>query len=137
MGIVSTMIGKGVLPTLECKTFRSVKASQTAHLRPHQQERDAKLASLMLEPLTIHALSSDVLRWQTISIYRESIDRMRPAEITLAHADSQNEPVWQESLEIFGASRLRQLIKSGEISAVEAALQLDRQIQEKQGNTSR
>ena len=119
---------------LVSKTFRSVEASQTVHLPSYQQEQDFQLASLMLESENIHAISSDVLRWQKMNIYRECIDRMRPAEITLAHADSQSEPVWHESLEICGASRLRQLIKSGDATAVEASQQLDRQIQEKQGN---
>ena len=119
---------------LESKTPRSVKASQTAHLPPHQQKQDVKLSSLSLESEKIHTISSDVLRWQKMNIYRERIDRMRPEEITQAHAECQNQPVWQESLEICGATRLRHLVESGDTSAVEASQQLDRQIQEKQGN---
>ena len=119
---------------LKSKTFRSVKASQTAHLPLHQQERDVQLSSPMLEPEQIYAMSSDVLRWQKMNIYRERIDRMRPTEITQAHAECQNQPVWQESLETCGATRLRQLVESGDTAAVEASQQLDRQIQEKHGN---
>lgn len=119
---------------LESKSSRSIKASQTAHLPPHQQEQDVKLTSVLLESENFHTLSSDVLRWQKLNIYRERIDRMRPAEITLAHAECQNQPVWQESLETCGATRLRRLVESGDAAAVQASLQLDRQIQEKHGN---
>ena len=118
---------------LESKTPRSVKASQTVHLPPQPQDQDVKLSSLLLGSEKIPAISSDVLRWQKMNIYRERIDRMRPQEITQAHAECRNQPVWQESLEICGASRLRHLVESGDTSAVEASQQLNRQIQEKQG----
>lgn len=119
---------------LESETSRSVKASQTTHLPHHQQEQDVKLTSILLKSEKFHTISSDVLRWQKLNIYRECIDRMRPAEITKAHAECQNQPVWQESLEICGATRLRQLVESGDTAAEQASRQLDRQIQEKQRN---
>lgn len=119
---------------LESKTSRSVKASQTTHLPPHQQRQDVSISSFLLDSERFHTISSDVLRSQKMNIYRERIDRMRPAEITQAHAECQNQPVWQESLEICGTTRLRQLVESGDSAAVEASQQLDRQIQEKRGN---
>ena len=119
---------------LESKSPRSVKVSQTAHLPLHHQNQDVKLSSILLESEKFHAISSDVLRWQKMKIYRERIAKMRPEEITQAHAEGQNQPVWQESLEICGATRLRHLVESGDTAAVAASQQLDRQIQEKQGN---
>jgi hypothetical protein len=67
------------------------------------------------------ASSFDLLRSEIINLYRGYIERMSASEIVQAHAQSQNEPVWREALEIFGPRRIHRLMQFGDASAIDAA----------------
>ena len=122
------------------KTNQPLRASRTAHLPSHK--RDFQLASLVLDSeqafwdasYNADLMNLDVLQWEKINIYREYIEQMRPTEITQAYAESQDQPVWREALEICAPLRLHQLIKSGDVTAIEASERLDRQIQKRKAN---
>ena len=60
-----------------------------------------------------HAIASDLLRLEKINIYRQYIERMNATEIVQALAESRNEPVWREALEIYGPRRIRRLVQFG------------------------
>ena len=76
------------------------------------------------------ALLVEVVKNQRLSLFKDDVELMSGAEIVQAYKSEDSDPLFKESLELYGPRRLRR-ISAGSPADVEASLMLQRLIAER------